>query len=93
LALLLKGAVDDFTRVECHGGRGGSRGHVRHAQRHADRGGAKPGHSATDINDARSWWMEWMLPDWLLPSLLVTIPVSLVAGCVVYSRLRSGDPT
>ena len=46
----------------------------------------------TGINDTRSWWMEWMLPDWLLPSLLVTIPVSLVAGCVVYSRLRSaGD--
>jgi hypothetical protein len=43
----------------------------------------------TDINDTRSWWMEWMLPDWLLPSLLVTIPVSLAAGCVVYSRLRS----
>lgn len=46
----------------------------------------------TDINDTRSWWMEWMLPDWLLPSVLVTIPVSLVAGCVVCSGLRSaGD--
>ncbi len=46
----------------------------------------------TGINNARSWWTEWMLPDWLLPSLLVTIPVSIVAGWFVYSRRRSaGD--
>jgi hypothetical protein len=46
----------------------------------------------TGIDDARSWWVEWMLPDWLLPSLLVTIPVSLVTGWLVFSRQRSaGD--
>jgi hypothetical protein len=40
------------------------------------------------VEDAHDFWLNWAIPDVLLPATLVAVPLGLAVGVVLVRRLR-----